>query len=100
MMFALSLRRRDRELIVRKLWALARKGPAGSVRIARNLGRLAHGRWEQPAAEHTWLRMLSDRHFVDVSVRLLEHEAGIAVARRAGVVPMHPPAKPTRLDAC
>lgn len=99
MMFALSFRRRDRELIAQKLWALARKGPAGGVRIVRNLGRLAQGRWEQPAPEQTWRRMLVDRHFVGVSVRLFEHEAGIALGQRGGA-PAQPLTDAPRLEAC
>lgn len=99
MMFSLSLRRRDRELVARKLWLLARRGPAGGVRIASNLARLARGRWEQPAAQATWQRMLVDRHFVGVSVRLLEQEAGVAIGRRAGA-PTRPLTRFAGLDAC
>ncbi len=82
MMFSLSLDSRDRRLVAEKVWALARRGPAGLLRIARNAGRVAAGRWEQPARPETWERMLADRGFADVRVELLEHEAGIAVARR------------------
>ena len=90
MMFSLSLSLsldpRDQRLIAQKLGALARRGPAGLIRIARNAGRVVAGRWEQPAPPETWKRMLSDRGFEDVSVELLEHEAGIAVARRPAAV--------------
>ena len=82
MMFSLSLDPRDRRLIAQKLGALARRGPAGLVRIARNAGRVVAGRWEQPAPPEAWKRMLTDRGFEEISVELLEHEAGIAVARR------------------
>jgi ubiquinone/menaquinone biosynthesis C-methylase UbiE len=82
MMFSLSLEARNRRLITEKLAALARRGPAGLIRIARNAGRALAGRWEQPAAPETWERMLVDRSFEDVTVGLLEHEAGVAVARR------------------
>lgn len=82
MMFALSLERRDRALLARKIWTIARRGPAGLVRIARNAGRVAVGRWEQPAHADVWERMLRDRHFDDVQVELLESEAGLATARR------------------
>ena len=86
MMFSLSLDPRDRRLIAQKLGALARRGPAGLVRIARNAGRVVAGRWEQPAPPETWKRMLTDRGFEEISVELLEHEAGIAVARRPAAV--------------
>jgi ubiquinone/menaquinone biosynthesis C-methylase UbiE len=82
MMFSLSLEPRDRRLIRQKCVALARRGPAGMVRIARNACRILIRRWEQPAPAATWERMLVDRGFNDVSIELLEHEAGIAAARR------------------
>jgi SAM-dependent methyltransferase len=82
MMFSLSLEPRDRRLLTRKLWAIARRGPAGLLRIARNAGRVAVGRWEHPAPPEAWARMLSARHFEDVQVELLEHEAGLATAQR------------------
>jgi ubiquinone/menaquinone biosynthesis C-methylase UbiE len=82
MMFSLSLERRDRRLITQKLRLLARRGPGGVLRIARNAGRVVIRRWEQPAPAATWERMLVDRGFDDVSIELLEHEAGIAAARR------------------
>jgi ubiquinone/menaquinone biosynthesis C-methylase UbiE len=85
MMFSLSLDRRDRRLLAEKVWALARRGPAGLLRIARNAGRVAAGRWEQPAPPETWERMLRDRRFDDVRVELLEHEAGVATATRPAV---------------
>jgi hypothetical protein len=52
------------------------------LRIARNAGRVVARRWEQPAPAATWERMLVDRGFNDVMIELLEHEAGIAAARR------------------
>lgn len=82
MMFALSLRASDRRIIVRKLAAIARKGPSGLVRIARNAGRAATGRWEHPAPPERWQQLLRARRFVDVHVEMVEQEAGIAVARR------------------
>jgi len=82
MMFGLSLHRRDRQLIAHKLWLLARKGPAGWLRIVRNLCRLALRRWEQPATLEVWQRMLLERQFAGVSVQLLQHEGGIAIATR------------------
>ena len=82
MMFSLSFNKRDRRLLARKLLAVARRGPAGLLRIARNTGRLATGNWEHPAPPETWERMLRDRHFDGVRVELLEQEAGLAVAWR------------------
>lgn len=82
MMFALSLKPRDRELLWAKLVAVAQRGPAGLIRIARNAGRVAVGQWEHPSPTEEWERMLRERHFADVQVELLENEAGLATAVR------------------
>lgn len=82
MMFSLSLEARDRALLWSKVAAIAKRGPAGLLRIARNAGRVAVGRWEHPAPPEEWERMLRDRRFDDVRVELLENEAGIATATR------------------
>lgn len=82
MMFSLSFKPRDRRLLARKVGAIARRGPAGLLRIARNAGRVAAGRWEHPAPPEEWARMLNARHFEDVHVELVEQEAGLATARR------------------
>lgn len=82
MMFSLSLKPRDRALIIQKVGAIARRGPAGIVRLARNAFRVARGSWEHPAPAELWRGMLERRHFADISVSLLEHEAGLACASR------------------
>jgi ubiquinone/menaquinone biosynthesis C-methylase UbiE len=82
MMFELSLDRRDRALIARKVVKIARRGPAGLARILKNAGRVVMGTWEHPASADRWRELLQSRHFADVEVRLLENEAGIATARR------------------
>jgi ubiquinone/menaquinone biosynthesis C-methylase UbiE len=82
MMFALSLEPRDRALLWEKLVAIARRGPAGLLRIARNAGRMAVGRWEHPSAPQEWEEMLRGRGFDDIRIELLHHEAGIATASR------------------
>ena len=82
MMFGLSWAARDRQVIVGKLALLARKGPSGFVRIARNAGRLALGRWEQPATTEWWRQMLERRGLDSVCVETLMNEAGCATARR------------------
>jgi ubiquinone/menaquinone biosynthesis C-methylase UbiE len=82
MMFSLSLQPRDRRLILYKLRALAARGPAGLLRIVRNAGRVATGRWERPASPETWARLLTERHFADVRIELLKEEAGLATASR------------------
>lgn len=82
MMFALSLDRRDVEIIRKKVLLIARQGPAGIVRLARNAARVAARRWEQPATPASWNEFLRARSFVDIDVAPLENEAGIAFARR------------------
>jgi ubiquinone/menaquinone biosynthesis C-methylase UbiE len=87
MMFSLSLEPRDRRLVLEKIVALLRRGPAGVVRILRNGARVLAGRWEQPATPETWERMLVARGFENVRIELLEQEAAVAVARRPELVP-------------
>lgn len=83
MMFTLRLvEPRDRKVVVDKVRAMVRKGPAGVVRLARNGLRLAGGRWEHPAAAAWWEAELAASGFEDVRVDVLAHEGGIAVARR------------------
>ena len=85
MMFSLSLQPRDRRLLLQKFRAIAARGPAGLLRIVRNAGRVAAGRWEQPAPPESWERMLTERHFANVHIELLEQEAGLATASRPTV---------------
>jgi ubiquinone/menaquinone biosynthesis C-methylase UbiE len=87
MMFSLSLEPRDRRLIVEKIVALLKRGPAGLVRILRNAGRVVAGRWERPAPPQTWEEMLAARGFEDVRIELLEHEAAVASASRPQLAP-------------
>jgi ubiquinone/menaquinone biosynthesis C-methylase UbiE len=82
MMFSLSLQPRDRKLVLEKVVAMLRRGPAGILRLLRNAGRIVAGRWEQPARPETWEEMLEARGFVNVRLELLEHEAAIATAWR------------------
>lgn len=82
MMFALSLASRDRRIMLDKAVLLARKGPAGLVRLARNAGRVATGRWEHPCSLETWRVMLEQRAFEAIRVTPVLNEAAIASARR------------------
>jgi len=99
MMFSLSLEPRDRRLVLEKVVAIARRGPAGLLRIARNAGRLLAGRWEHPTSPEVWERMLVDRGFDAVRVELLAHEAGLAVARRPAATGAEAPARGARAAA-
>jgi ubiquinone/menaquinone biosynthesis C-methylase UbiE len=82
MMFSLSLEPRDRRVIVDKLTAIGRRGPAGWLRIAKNAGRVVAGRWERPAPPDVWREILTRRRFAAIEVELVEQEAGLARAKR------------------
>lgn len=85
MMFGWSaVNPRNRRLISSKLRSMARKGPAGFVRIARNAFKVLTGTGERPAPPQWWREALEDAGFSDVSVECLAHEGGVAVARKPG----------------
>ena len=85
MMFGLSLRAHDRAIVASKVVAIAQKGPAGVLRLAKNAGRIALRRWEHPVTTERWIDLLEGRHFTGVTARMSVHEAGIACARRPAV---------------
>ena len=83
MMFRVALTdARDREVVSAKIRAMVRKGPRGMLRLAKNGLRFASGTWEQPARAEWWEAELVRCGFVDVGVRPLEHEGGLAWARK------------------
>ena len=83
MMFRVSVAdARDRRVVGEKVRAMLRKGPAGVVRLARNGLRFAGRRWERPARAGWWKDALLAAGFVDVTVEVLHHEGGLAMARR------------------
>lgn len=73
---------RGRAVARDKARAMARKGPAGIWRLAKNGVRLLSGRWEHPADADWWRDALTQSGFDQVGVRLLEHEGGVAWAKR------------------
>ena len=85
MMFRVALGdQRDRELVRRKVRAMVSKGPAGLVRLAKNGLRFATGSWEKPARAAWWVHALEQAGFVEVQAAELEHEGGLASARKPG----------------
>jgi ubiquinone/menaquinone biosynthesis C-methylase UbiE len=76
--------RRDRRVIGSMLRSMARRGPAGYLRIARNAFRVLTGTGERPAPAAWWRRALEEAGFVDVEVECLAHEGGIATSRKPG----------------
>jgi ubiquinone/menaquinone biosynthesis C-methylase UbiE len=75
---------RDRALIARFVGRMLRRGPAGVLRLLKNSLRHVTGRGERPASVDWWRRALAEAGFADIAVRALEHEGGIAIARRSG----------------
>jgi hypothetical protein len=73
---------RNRAVIAKLVRRILRHGPAGVARILKNVVRLLLGRWEHPADTGWWQVALERAGFADVAVEALEHEGGIAVARR------------------
>ena len=73
---------RNRAVIAQLVRRILRHGLAGVARILKNVMRLLLRRWEHPADTGWWQEALEHAGFVDVAVQALEHEGGIAVARR------------------
>jgi hypothetical protein len=83
MMFRLSVSdSRDRAVIALLVKRIIRHGPAGLLRLAKNGARIAAGRWEHPAGVEWWREALVRTGLAEVDVRALEHEGGIASARK------------------
>ena len=84
MMFNVGFRTpRDRRVVVRLAFAMVRRHPiAGLRRLLVNVVKTIVAPSERPAAVEWWERALSNSGFCEVHVMALEHEGGIAVARR------------------
>jgi SAM-dependent methyltransferase len=83
MMFSLTLlHRRDRAVVMRLAARMVGHGPSGVRRLVRNLRQVVSGRGEHPARVEWWRDALLGEGFIDISVQALEHEGGIASARR------------------
>jgi ubiquinone/menaquinone biosynthesis C-methylase UbiE len=82
MMFAISLRARDRRIILDKVVLMAKRGPAGVLRVLRNAGRIATRKWEFPERPDAWVDLLTGAGFVDIATDTLVNEAGIVTASR------------------
>lgn len=76
--------RRNRRVISSKLRSMARHGPAGFVRIARNAFKVLTRTGERPAPPEWWRQALEAAGFVEVTVECLAHEGAIAVAIKPG----------------
>ncbi|MGA8744923.1 MAG: methyltransferase domain-containing protein [Solirubrobacterales bacterium] len=76
--------RRDRSVIASKAAAMIRRGPAGLLRLARNALRLLTLTGEHPAPAGWWREALTEAGFIEVTVKTLAHEGGIASAKKPG----------------
>jgi ubiquinone/menaquinone biosynthesis C-methylase UbiE len=87
MMFSLNpMQSRDRRVVVVKLRGFARRGLPGVWRLAKNVARLATGRWEYPANADWWNEALKRSGFSQVTVEMLHHEGGIAIAKAPSAI--------------
>jgi len=83
MMFRVGIvRRRDRAVLARFARQMFARGPSGVVRLLSNVGRVLSGRGEQPASVEWWRDALHSAGFVEVRVTALDHEGGVAHARK------------------
>jgi SAM-dependent methyltransferase len=84
MMFNMGLRtKRDRRILAHLAIAMVRNHPAGLLRLLSNVTKTLVAPSEWPASVEWWDRALRDSGFCEVHVEALEHEGGIAWARRA-----------------
>jgi len=90
MMFGRGGSPRDREIIRLKVMALARKGPGGWWRIAKNVARYLFRVHECPISMAAWSSLLHDAGFAGITTTGIVAEAGLISARRPG---------PPRLDS-
>jgi ubiquinone/menaquinone biosynthesis C-methylase UbiE len=83
MMFRISVvNQRDRAVIALLVKRMLRHGPAGVLRLLKNATRIVIGRWEHPSSVEWWHNALLRAGFTEVAVQALDHEGGIAFARR------------------
>lgn len=91
MMFNVGFRTpRDRRVVAHMAFAMVRRRPAGILRLVRNVVRTIVAPAERPASVEWWEQALAGGGFCDVRVVALEHEGGIACARRATSEPAGP----------
>jgi SAM-dependent methyltransferase len=84
MMFGRGGTRRDREIIKLKLLKLARKGPGGWWRIAKNVVRYLARVQECPISMEAWAALLHAAGFTAVTASAIVAEAGLVSARVPG----------------
>jgi SAM-dependent methyltransferase len=87
MMFGRGGTSDERRMILDKVVRLARKGPGGWWRIAKNIVRFGLRRGtELPVPPNFWISALRDAGFVEASYRPIVNEAGLVLGRVPGEV--------------
>ena len=84
MMFGRGGTARDRAIIRTKLSTLARKGPGGWWRIAKNAARYLLRMQERPISMSAWTALLAEAGFTGITASAIVAEAGLVTARRTG----------------
>ncbi len=83
MMFNVGFRTaRDRRVVGRLALRMVLRHPAGILRLLNNVVKTVFAPSERPASVEWWRKAIADSGFSDVEVVALEHEGGIASARR------------------
>ncbi len=73
---------RDRAVIREKLVTLGRRGPGGWWRIAKNTWRFTARTAERPLSMHSWILLLEEVGFVEVTGRSVVSEAAVVSGTR------------------
>lgn len=84
MMFGRGSSSRDRAIIRAKLATLARRGPGGWWRIAKNAARYTLRVQERPVPMAAWAAMFAEAGLADVTAAPVVAEAGLVTGRRPG----------------
>jgi 2-polyprenyl-3-methyl-5-hydroxy-6-metoxy-1,4-benzoquinol methylase len=79
MMFGRGASSRDREIILAKVVAMLRRGPAGWWRIAKNVVRFTFRVQEQPVSIETWVRYFEGAGLQSVTATPVVGEAAVVV---------------------
>jgi Methylase involved in ubiquinone/menaquinone biosynthesis len=82
MMFGRGSSARDREIIIKKVLLLARKGPGGWWRIAKNSIRFLARVQERPIPMDRWLSLLKEAGFIEIAGKEIIAEAAVVVGTK------------------
>lgn len=82
MMIGRGLQHEDRQILARKAWVIAARGPAGWWRVLKNAWRLWSRTVERPVPIGAWTRMLEQAGFEDVNGRRIVSEAAVVTGTR------------------